>query len=78
MVNQFQLSVKGLRQSVANWIVGQDDHSDAFLQRLVDTGRDIDQLSFDVIGLTVLSVASYACGKLFLQIRPNISVLNML
>jgi len=56
------ISVKGLRHSVTSWIAGKEDQSNGFLQRLADTGRDIEQLSDDVLGLAIISIANYACA----------------
>ncbi|KDQ09782.1 hypothetical protein BOTBODRAFT_507785 [Botryobasidium botryosum FD-172 SS1] len=56
------ISVKGLRHSVTNWIEGKEDQTNGFLQRVADTGRDIEQLSDDVLGLLIICIANYACA----------------
>jgi cytochrome P450 len=56
-------SLSGLRDSVTHWLTGQEDHSDIFLRNLLLHGaanHSMDELSYNVFGLIVASVANYA------------------
>jgi linoleate 10R-lipoxygenase len=56
-------SLGGLRDSLIHLVTGQRDNSDWFLQSLLaaaPASMDVDQLTYNVFGLTVASVANWA------------------
>ncbi|PVF94289.1 heme peroxidase [Serendipita vermifera] len=59
----FSLSVDGIRDSIIHYITHEVDHSDAFYRALLDNNTsklDLDQLSYNVLGLICASVANFA------------------
>jgi linoleate 10R-lipoxygenase len=55
----------GIRDSIIHYISHEVDHSDAFYRALLDNNTsklDLEQLSYNVLGIIVASVANFAHG----------------